>query len=133
VVQAGAEAIRGTFNMAGPVISMEELLGTVREATGHDGGVTWAPDDFLLSHEVAPVDGLAYWVPAVADPLMRIDASRALASGLAQTPLETIIEDTLSWLGRGPIRLDDAGRYLASLQLDPEREQKLLAELRGRG
>jgi 2'-hydroxyisoflavone reductase len=134
MVRAAAEGTRGTFNLVGPVVAMERLLETVREATGHDGGLAWAPDEFLEGHEVSPVDGLAYWVPSAADPLMRVDARRALAHGLAHTPLEKTVADTLSWLGREGIRLDNAGRYLAGLQVGPERERELLAELhRSRG
>jgi 2'-hydroxyisoflavone reductase len=133
VVRAAADGTRGTFNVVGPVVSMERLLETVREATGHDGGVAWAPDEFLESHEVAPVDGLAYWVPAAAELLMLVDASRALAHGLVRRPLARTVADTLAWLGREAIRLDEAGRYLAGLQVDSEREHELLAELHRRG
>jgi 2'-hydroxyisoflavone reductase len=94
--------------------------------------VAWAPDEFLVEHQVAPVEGLAYWVPSVADPLMRVDASRALARGLAYTPLENTVADTLSWLGREAPRLDNAGTHLAGLQVSPEQERKLLAELHRR-
>jgi len=132
MVRAAEEGARGTFNLVGSVLSMERLLDTVRDATGHDGGVVWAPDEFLVEHQVAPVEGLAYWVPSVADPLMRVDASRALARGLAHTPLENTIADTLAWLGREAPRLDSAGMHLAGLQLGPERERELLAELRRR-
>lgn len=131
-VRAAAEGTRGTFNMVGPVLSMERLLETVREATGHDGGVAWAPDGFLTAHEVAPVDGLAYWVPAALDPLMQVDAGRALARGLVHRPIEDTVADTLDWLGREAVRLDEAGAYLASLQVDPEREREFLAELQRR-
>ncbi|MGD8319705.1 MAG: epimerase [Gemmatimonadota bacterium] len=129
MVRAAAEGTRGTFNLVGPVVSMERLLETVREATGHEGGVAWAPDEFLESHEVAPVDGLAYWVPAAADPLMRVDGRLALSHGLAHRTLEDTVADTLAWLGREAIRLDEAGRYLAGLQVGPDLERELLAEL----
>ena len=129
MVRVAAEGVRGTFNLVGPVVSMERLLESVREATGHDGGVAWAPDEFLEGHGIAPVDGLAYWVPAAADPLMQLDASRALAHGLGRRPVEDTIADTLSWLGREAIHLDNAGRHLAGLQVGPERERELLAEL----
>jgi len=129
MVRAAAEGTRGTFNLVGPVIPMERLLELVRDATGHHGGVAWAPDEFLEGHGIAPVDGLAYWVPAAVDPLMQLDATRALAHGLGCRPVEDTVADTLSWLEREAIRLDNAGRHLASLQVGPERERELLAEL----
>jgi hypothetical protein len=61
---------------------------------------------------------------------MRVDASRALAHGLVHRPLEKTVADTLSWLRRDAVRLDETGRYLAGLQVNPERERELLVELR---
>ncbi|WP_313904832.1 NAD-dependent epimerase/dehydratase family protein [Streptomyces sp. BHT-5-2] len=122
----------GRFLVTGPVgaTSFGDLLAGCAEVTGSDAEVVWVDETFLLDKEVAVWTGLPLW--AVDQPGMAgtwlASSDKALAAGLRCRPLAETLRDTWQWLqDRGPA----AGPYKQGttlLGLEPEQEQRLLAE-----
>jgi 2'-hydroxyisoflavone reductase len=120
--------VSGVFNAvhAPGFATMGSLLDASRRVTGSDAAPTWVPAEFLVRRKA--LDDLPIWSPPVGetagDHLTRND--RAVRAGLATTPLEATIRDTLAWhRGRPAAEQEklDAG-------LTPEAERELLAAWR---
>ncbi|HET7729150.1 MAG TPA: NAD-dependent epimerase/dehydratase family protein, partial [Usitatibacter sp.] len=97
----------GIVNATGPAapMSMARVLEACREVAGSDASFTWAPDDFLLAHDVAPWREMPLWIPDSDEAmrgLMRARLDRPLARGLALRPIEQTIADTLAWARTRP-------------------------------
>ena len=93
---------RGTFNATGPLapIPMSQLLDACRAVSGSDATLEWIDEAFLAESGVKPWMEMPLWVPE-SDPhasgFMGVPIDRALGTGLAFTPLEDTIADTLAW------------------------------------
>lgn len=91
-----------TFNATGPnePIAMETLLSACRAIAKIDVRIDWIDEAFLADKSVAPWKEMPLWVPET-DPhapgFMNVPIGRAIATGLAFTPLAATIADTLSW------------------------------------
>ncbi|MGZ5045766.1 MAG: NAD-dependent epimerase/dehydratase family protein [Usitatibacter sp.] len=99
LVQRGAA---GTFNATGPraPVEMSRLLEACRSVSGSDAAFEWIDEATLAERGVKPWTQMPLWVPD-ADPhasgCMNVPIGRALATGLAFTPLEETIADTHAW------------------------------------
>jgi 2'-hydroxyisoflavone reductase len=118
---------RGTYNATGPrgPLAMSGLLDACRAVSGSDASFEWIDEPALARNGVAPWKEMPLWVPE-SDPhaagFMSVPIARALATGLAFTPLEQTIADTLAWARTRPA--DHAWKA----GLDAEREKKLVSE-----
>ena len=74
---------------------MAEMLYGIRAAFGIAVRFTWVPLDFLQEQEVTPWQNLPSWIPG--DPLMYVDNTPAIASGLTFRPLAVTAADTAAW------------------------------------
>lgn len=118
----------GVFNAvhAPGFCTMGSLIEASRRITGADVSPTWVPAEFLVRRKV--LDDLPIWSPpageTAADHLTRND--RAVRAGLATTPLEATIRDTLAWHRTRPA----AEQAKLDAGLAPEAERELLAAWR---
>lgn len=117
------QAVSGAFNLTGQPMPMRTLLEALAQAAGKQIRVTYTSDDFLTEHEVAPIDGLTYWVPEAMDAIMQVTIDKALSTGLTFHSLEWILRDTLDWWRTGGFASDDS---MNRPQLTAERELELL-------
>jgi len=110
--------------------TFRELLAACAEATGSTAELVPVGDEPLLAADVQPWTELPLWAPGLPDwaGIWLADTSRAEAAGLRCRPLAETVRDTWAWLQeRGPATKP----YLqgtTALGIDPEKEQKLLAE-----
>lgn len=120
-------ATTGTFNLTGPL--QPQTMGTcfdaMRRTLSPEATLTWAGEDFLLGHGVAPWTELPLWVPRAEAGLHAVNIARAIATGLQCRPLADTLRDTLAWARAEP-------REHAGIGLAPERERELLAAWRAR-
>jgi 2'-hydroxyisoflavone reductase len=123
ILEAAAGAVTGDFNATGPAepLTMGELLETCRRVAVSDAELVWAPDAFLLEHDVGEWIELPLWL-VEDESLLQLDVARAVAAGLLFRPLAQTVADTLAWAGDDPAALAGAG-------IAPEKEASLLAGL----
>jgi 2'-hydroxyisoflavone reductase len=95
----------GTYNVAGPAsrLGMHAFVHGVHAAVSSP--VEWVPVpdyDFLVEHGVPYV---VPWIMPVDDNFgsARVNASRAVAAGLAFRPLAVTVRDTLDWWHSGAV------------------------------
>ena len=116
----------GTFNATSPpgALTMGEVLGASRDASGSDAAFVWLAEDFLLAHGVKPWIDMPLWVPE-SDPEKRgfasVSVARALGAGLTFRPIAETAAATLAWSRTRPA--DHAWKA----GLAPGRERELLA------
>lgn len=91
--------ISGTFNVVAPPYTWGHLVEALQEATGRRTEPVWADEAWLLEQKVTPWADLPAWIPASGDDagLMRIQPTRALATGLTLSPLSQTVADTVAW------------------------------------
>jgi 2'-hydroxyisoflavone reductase len=125
LVDVAERRVSGDFNAAGPAarLSMGGLLETCRRVAASDAELVWAPDAFLREHGAEAWLELPLWL-VEEQGMLEVDASRALAAGLAFRPLAQTVADTLAWAGDDPDALGAAG-------MAPEKEAALLHDLAG--
>ncbi len=114
----------GVFNATGPGTRavFKELLAA---CPGHENTeIRWASADFLAANQVSPWADMPLWLPAghSAGHMLRVDNSKAVASGLRLRPLGETALDVLRWHRSLGDRELKAG-------LTPEREAALLVKL----
>lgn len=121
----GAWAVRmlergagGTFNAAGPPLTMRALLGAAREATGSGARLTWVPDDFLVTRGLTPWVELPFWEHPCDYGTFQIDDRRAAAAGLVARPLADTLRDVVADPAPGEV----------ARALPREREAEILRE-----
>jgi 2'-hydroxyisoflavone reductase len=125
--------LTGTFNMVTPPgrFTMGELVKAsiaAAKALAHPKPAPkaeWVNVDFLQQQK-AELDGdFPIWEPPSGDTasFAQVSAARAVAAGLAITPIATTVRDTLAWYLRQP----QAERTRLKAGLTPERERELLA------
>jgi 2'-hydroxyisoflavone reductase len=120
----------GAFNATGPMpaVTMGEVVDACIAAAGNGARAEWIDEECLARHGVQPWSEMPLWLPE-SDPanagFMAADISRAVAKGLAFTPLKATVEETLAWSrSRGD-------GYAWKAGLAPEREAALLAAWQG--
>ena len=112
----------GNFNGVGigAPISMAEMLYGMRAVTSSAVRFNWVPIPFLQQHDVQPYSDMPIWIPA--DPLSRVDNSKAMANGLRFRTLATTAADTLAWHRTRPREAQEKLR----IGIDPDREREVL-------
>jgi 2'-hydroxyisoflavone reductase len=105
---------------------MEELLETIRAASGSDARLHWIDEETLRRHEVREWMELPLWL---VDPahggMQRADNRRAIAAGLTFRPLAETVRDTLACIESGAKARGEDWEH-GPVGLTPERETKLL-------
>jgi len=98
IVHATEERLTGVYNTVGPAepLTMEELLETIREATGSNARLHWVVpegiEDYLLPFCTDDPEWRAHG---------QVHNLRAIAAGLTFRPLEETARDTLAWIRSG--------------------------------
>jgi 2'-hydroxyisoflavone reductase len=99
----GAEQRRaGTFNATGPAepLTLGGMLERLRHTTGGGAEFEWVDGNALLADGLEAWDDVPLWLDLPRHPELRgfmaIDASRALAAGLAFRPLDETVRDLLA-------------------------------------
>ena len=105
IIDAVENGLSGVFNATSEGIPWADLLAGAR--------VTWVPDAFLQEHEVGEWMELPLWIAS--ENGLRVDVSRAVASGLRTRPLP----ETLAGAANAPA--------VEGVGLTSEREAELLA------
>ena len=126
---------RGTFNTAGRVTTVGELLERCRAVTAGDAEFVWVDESFLVEQGVKPWTELPLWMPGrAAIGVSALSTTHAERAGFTCRPIDTTIRDTWTWdstrprpLQRGPV----GARYVVET-LEPQREAELLNLWRSR-
>lgn len=97
MVRLGENQTSGVFNGTGPGERMTtaSMLEWIGEGTNSDHTLTWVPEDFLEAQGLAPWGDFPAWIPG--DPLMFVDVSASVASGLTYRPLSMTAADALAF------------------------------------
>ena len=137
MLDAGSARTAGTFNATGPRANTTygAWLDLCVEATGSDAHLTWVSDQFLLDRSVAPWTELPLWMPPGQDADHVWDAETAAAerAGLKTRPVAETVRDTWAWMQAGGAVPDAPVRdYISNHGIDPDKEQRILAEWRAR-
>jgi nucleoside-diphosphate-sugar epimerase len=117
LIERGAS---GAFNADGAPVALGDLLATIARTAGVALEPAWVPERELEAPGIGE-DAFPMFEPGE-DGRVRMDASKALANGLAHRSLEETVGDTLAW---------DRARGLPELQtgLSSSREAELLGRL----
>ena len=99
---------------------MGEMLEQIGTVVSNPFELTWVPEDFLESHEVAPWRDLPAWIPG--DALMFVTYQKAVDAGLTFRPLSETARDTLEWDKTRP----DEEREDRSFGWSRQREREVL-------
>ena len=96
-VRLGEDRTAGVFNGTGPGerMSMASMLERIGNGVASDATLTWVPEDFLEAQGLQPWGDFPAWIPG--DPLMYVDVSASVASGLTFRPLDTTAAATLAY------------------------------------
>lgn len=124
----------GTFNAAGPArpTTMETFVHGAHAAFSSPVTFVPIPDrDFLAEH------GIRFsvpWIPPVGNNYGSASASvdKALANGLAYTPLAEGVRDTLEWWASGVVPEDRRERMMSGERSLMARESEVLSAWRAR-
>lgn len=97
IVRLAENTTTGNFHGVGPNyrLTMGEMLEKIGTVASNPFELTWVPEDFLESHEVAPWRDLPAWIPG--DALMFVTYQKAVDAGLTFRPLSETARDTLEW------------------------------------
>ena len=97
IVRLAENTTTGNFHGVGPNyrLTMGEMLEQIGTVASNPFELTWVPEDFLESHEVAPWRDLPAWIPG--DALMFVTYQKAVDVGLTFRPLSETARDTLEW------------------------------------
>ena len=114
LVEAAARQVSGSYNVAGPTLTLADHLQVARQVAGHSGPVVPVDEQWLTDHGVQPWMGersLPLWLD---DPewlgFNARDTRAAQAAGLVTRPLAETLADTLDWeLTADPGRVRLAG------------------------
>ena len=75
-------------------LTMSTLLETCADVSGSGVRFVWAPDDFLLAHDVEPWADLPLWLPGdTVGPIL--DTRKARAAGLRCRSIDETVRDVL--------------------------------------
>jgi 2'-hydroxyisoflavone reductase len=124
IVTAAEERLAGPFNATGPA-TMGAVLDAARRVSGSSARTIEVDDAFLAAQGVGEWMELPLWIDAGSEDwrhFMEVDASRAIAAGLAFRPLDDTVAATLA----------DAA-LVDGVGLTAEREAELLTAWWSRG
>jgi len=129
VVRLAEEGTMGDFNGTGPGdrLSFGSLLEQIGSAVTTPHEVTWVPSTFLQEQGLNPWVDFPSWIPG--DPLMYVDVSSAVASGLTFRSLATTTRDTITY-ERSRVAEEVAERPFG---ITREREAEVLAAWHAQG
>ena len=117
-----------TYNVVRSPMPFGDLLSACLSTIESDAKLTWVPADFLAKHDVQAWRDVPAWADsdgAMAGSLTW-SADKALAAGLAISPVEDTIRDTLAWFKSLPQERRDELRA----GLSAEKEKAVLAAWR---
>ncbi len=97
MVRLGESQRSGVFNGTGPGERMTtaSMLERIGDGMNSDHTLTWVPERFLEAQGLAPWSDFPAWIPG--DPLMFVDVSASVASGLTYRPLSMTAADALAF------------------------------------
>ncbi len=132
VIRLAERRTVGTFNATSPpgkftigdVVSASIAAADAMAHPNPAPSPVWIPADFLEKQGIKPLSDIPVWIPAPGEYAGLNEASvvRALREGLAIRPVQTTVDDTLTWhLQRPPQERAKLGAGLT-----PEREKALL-------
>ncbi|MEU2623958.1 NAD-dependent epimerase/dehydratase family protein [Streptomyces sp. NPDC007157] len=122
--------LSGPYNLVGPPghTTMGELLEACRRVTGSAAELRWTDPEVILAAGIEPWVQLPVWVPPgseLHDAVHRMDAARAVGTGLVCRSASETVADTWGWLrgidGEAPMRPDRT-----AVGLDPAVEARVL-------
>ncbi|WP_298324060.1 NAD-dependent epimerase/dehydratase family protein [Haloactinopolyspora sp.] len=108
--------IGGAFNVVSAQghATMQQLLSSCVDVTGHVAELVWVRPEQVLAHGVEPWNDLPVWIPP-GHPYSELglhtgDVTKAYQTGLQPRPIEETVADTWAWLrevdGAAPQRDD---------------------------
>ncbi len=128
IVHGLENGVRGTCNAVGPeyTLRMGEMLERIRAALGSDARFTWASEELLLAHEVAPFEEMPLWVPAESQAMLTLSNRRAVDAGMTFRSVEETARDCRAYELTRP-----ADAEARRSGMTAEREAEILAAVHG--
>jgi 2'-hydroxyisoflavone reductase len=99
------QRLTDTYNVVRNPMPFGDFLSACLDTIDSDAELTWVPADFLAEHDVQPWRDVHLWADsgsALAGSLTW-SAGKALSAGLAISPVEDTIRDTLAWYRSLPV------------------------------
>jgi 2'-hydroxyisoflavone reductase len=99
------QGLADTYNVVRNPMPFGDVLSACLDTIDSDAELTWVPADFLAEHDVQPWRDVHLWADsgsALAGSLTW-SAGKALSAGLAISPVEHTIRDTLAWYRSLPV------------------------------
>lgn len=121
IIEMAENRRAGIYNATGAEdgMTMEKMLGEIREASGSDAEFVWASEEFLDREKVESWSEMPLWIPKEYNGIFEVKNDKAIRDGLKFRPLSETIKETLDWL-----RVRGGEPLKAGMQ--PKREQELL-------
>lgn len=121
IIEMAENRRAGIYNATGAEdgMTMEKMLGEIREASGSDAEFVWASEEFLDREKVESWSEMPLWIPKEYNGIFEVKNDKAIRDGLKFRPLSETIKGTLDWL-----RVRGGEPLKAGMQ--PKREQELL-------
>ena len=96
------KALTGAFNIARETMAFEQYIKQVEQVTQQPNKKVWLAKDFLAKHGIEPYRHLPLWRPQLPG-FYHIDVNKALASGLVNRSIKSMVTDQLAgYLRRNP-------------------------------
>ncbi len=108
----------GVYNAAALPLPLSAVLQGCQAESGGRADFVWVSEEFVLRYGLVPFSELPLWLPRRESGLLRMDTTRAVATGFRTRPLAETIRETRAWL-----REDPAAPVAG---LDAEKEKQLL-------
>ncbi len=127
IVRLVEDRVSGAYNVIGPggTMLMRQMLEWTREGVESDCEFEWVESEFLQAQGVQAWAHMPAWIPRTLEGYRGFGTrsnARAIAAGLAFTPVPTTAKDTMEWLiAEGSER---SGRMRAGIT--PDREAAVL-------
>jgi len=124
IVEMAENRSAGTYNATGAEdgLTMEKMLGEIRDVSSSDAEFVWANEKFLEEQKVESWTEMPLWIPEKYNGIFEVKNDKAIRDGLSFRPLSETIKETLDWIsirGGDPLKVG----------MQPEREQELLKVL----
>lgn len=133
VVECIEKKHTGLYNADSPegTLTMREMLGACKKATGSDASFTWVDDEFLEAQQVSAWQDLPAWIPPKDEysGFGQVSTAKARAAGLKNRPIVETARDAWEWVKQLPPERqpkwgepDARGRMTPGLSAERERE-----------
>lgn len=134
-IMAAVNKLSGIYNCTGPrknPLLWQDFLEGAKEQFKSDTKLIWASEDFLNTNNVSPFNDLPLWTPLSEDAFMQISNEKLVQTGFEFTPIESTLEDCMSWFRESSDKEIEFGTDSVGIGLHRIKELELIDMLKGK-